>query len=124
LLKATTSLFTHCAPDMNINPLNAEINPIRHLLVMAGAHHFVDVSRIRINYKNTQISKVSRTNLLGLTLDSTHSWKPHTDHLVSKLNSACFVIRSLKPIIPLETLRMIYFFQCSFHYFLWHNILE
>jgi hypothetical protein len=30
------------------NPLNAELNPIRHLLALAGAHHFVDVSRIRV----------------------------------------------------------------------------
>jgi hypothetical protein len=31
-----------------INPLNFELNPIRHLLALAGAHHFVDVSRIRV----------------------------------------------------------------------------
>jgi hypothetical protein len=31
-----------------INSLNAELNPIRHLLALAGAHHFVDVSRIRV----------------------------------------------------------------------------
>jgi hypothetical protein len=30
------------------NPLNAELNPIRHLLAPAGAHHFVHVSRIRV----------------------------------------------------------------------------
>jgi hypothetical protein len=33
---------------LNINPLNAELNPICHLLALAGAHHFVDVSRIRV----------------------------------------------------------------------------
>ena len=32
-----------------INPLNAELNPIRHLLALAGAHHFVHVSRVRVN---------------------------------------------------------------------------
>jgi hypothetical protein len=31
-----------------INPLNAELNPIRHLLALAGAHHFVHVSKIRV----------------------------------------------------------------------------
>jgi hypothetical protein len=31
----------------SINPLNAELNPIRHLLALAGAHHFVEVSRIK-----------------------------------------------------------------------------
>ena len=31
-----------------INPLNAELNPIRHLLALVGARHIVDVSRIRV----------------------------------------------------------------------------
>jgi hypothetical protein len=31
------------------NPLNAELSSIRHLLTLAGAHHFVDVSRIKAN---------------------------------------------------------------------------
>jgi len=46
---------------------------------------------------------------LSLTLDSTLTWKPHIDQLISKLNSACYVIRSLKSFTPLETLRMFYF---------------
>ena len=33
----------------NINPLNAELNPICHFLALAGAHHFVHVSRLRVN---------------------------------------------------------------------------
>jgi hypothetical protein len=39
-----------------INPLNAELNPIRHLLALAGAHHFVHVSRIRVNYISLDVS--------------------------------------------------------------------
>jgi hypothetical protein len=35
-----------------INPLNAELNPIRHFLTLVGARHFVDVSRIRVNMYN------------------------------------------------------------------------
>ena len=31
-----------------INPLNAELNPICHLLELLGAHHFLHVSRIRV----------------------------------------------------------------------------
>jgi hypothetical protein len=34
---------------LHINPLNAELNPIRHLLALIGARHFVHVSRIRVN---------------------------------------------------------------------------
>ena len=33
----------------HINPLNAELNPIRHLLALAGARHTVHVSRVRVN---------------------------------------------------------------------------
>ena len=32
-----------------LNPLNAELNPIRHLLALVGARHIVRVSRIRVN---------------------------------------------------------------------------
>ena len=33
---------------LNINPLNAELNPIRHLLTLLGARHIVHVSRIGV----------------------------------------------------------------------------
>jgi len=31
------------------NPLNAELNPIYHLLALLGSHHILHVSRIRVN---------------------------------------------------------------------------
>ena len=34
------------SPDFN--PLNAELNPIRHLLALVGAHHILHVSRVRV----------------------------------------------------------------------------
>ena len=34
-------------PLVSINPLNAELNPICHLLALLGVHHFLHVSRIR-----------------------------------------------------------------------------
>ena len=30
------------------SPLNAELNPIRHLLALVGAHHILHVSRVRV----------------------------------------------------------------------------
>ena len=35
-----------CEP---VNPLNAELNPIRHLLALVGDRHIVHFSRIRVN---------------------------------------------------------------------------
>ena len=35
---------------MNIfTPLNAKLNPIRHLLALVGAHHILHVSGVRVN---------------------------------------------------------------------------
>jgi hypothetical protein len=33
----------------NINPLDAELNPICHLVALLGAHHILHVSKIRVN---------------------------------------------------------------------------
>ena len=42
----------HGAHPLNeINPLNAELNPICYLLALLGAHHFLHVSRIRVKCK-------------------------------------------------------------------------
>ena len=41
-----------------INPLNAELNPIRHLPALVGAHHIVHVSRIRVNPLNAELNPI------------------------------------------------------------------
>jgi hypothetical protein len=33
------------------NPLNAELNPICHLLALLGAHHILHVSRLKVKRK-------------------------------------------------------------------------
>jgi hypothetical protein len=37
----------------HINPFNAELNPICHLLALLGAHHILHVSRIRVKIRPT-----------------------------------------------------------------------
>ena len=55
----TTQL--HIPEDTDINPLNAELNPICHLLALLGAHHILHVSRVRVDKticphnKNTEL---------------------------------------------------------------------
>ena len=51
-----------------INPLNAELNPIHHLLTLVGARHIVHVSRIRVNPLNTELNPIC----LLLTLVGVH----------------------------------------------------
>jgi hypothetical protein len=44
------TLLNYISTIAALKHLKAELNPIRHLLALAGAHHFVDVSRIRVKY--------------------------------------------------------------------------
>jgi len=51
-----------------INPLNAELNPIYHLLALLGAHHILHVRRIRVK----QIERKKRCNYKIIFLN--HTW--------------------------------------------------
>ena len=47
------------------NPLNAQLNPIRHLLALIGAHHILRVRRIRVNFSVKNIPHTTEcTNIL------------------------------------------------------------
>jgi hypothetical protein len=46
---------------------------------------------------------------LGLNTDNKLSWKNHIKYLVTKLSLSCFIMRTIKPIMLLRSLRMIYF---------------
>jgi hypothetical protein len=44
------------------NPLNAELNPICHLLALLGAHHIFHISRIRVNICHSFFNTNNTTN--------------------------------------------------------------
>jgi hypothetical protein len=58
---------------------------------------------------NSIITNINTTKFLGLIIDSTLSWKDHVAELTSKLNKACYVIRTLTFLRSPEVLRMAYF---------------
>jgi len=48
------------------DPLNSDLNPIRHLLALLGAHHNLHVSRIRVNSKYHDLYTSVHYQLLGI----------------------------------------------------------
>jgi hypothetical protein len=46
---------------MAINPLNAELNPICHLLALLGAHHIFHVSWLRVKAHRVWLSMDGNT---------------------------------------------------------------
>jgi hypothetical protein len=48
LMLKTTGAHLH-SPNTLLNPLNAELNPICHLLALLGSHRILHVSGVRVN---------------------------------------------------------------------------
>jgi len=56
---------------LSFNPLNAEVNPICHLLALLGAHHILHISKKRVNINfqlnlkvNNSLTYVFMTHIL------------------------------------------------------------
>jgi hypothetical protein len=67
-----------------IDPSNAELNPICHLLALLGAHLILHVSRIRVN------TDIRAAPLRESTLRGTHSGKCTDVHERSDYNALIF----------------------------------
>jgi hypothetical protein len=59
-------------PRHYVNLSNAGLNPICHLLALAGAHHFVHVSGVRVRYRSREPwpGFDPRPDLVKFTLDN------------------------------------------------------
>jgi len=63
-------------------------------------------SEIQINYEDKQISIANETKFLGLSINNNLSWKTHIKCIKSKLSSACYTMRSVKPYVTINTVKM------------------
>ncbi|PNF31336.1 hypothetical protein B7P43_G10907, partial [Cryptotermes secundus] len=62
-----------------------------------------------IKYLHSDINSTQVMDFLGVSLDPSLSWQGHISKTIKKLNSACFAIRSLKSLLSINDLKMIYF---------------
>jgi len=74
-----------------------------------------------ITHENTFITTVKETKFLGLNINNTLSWTTHIDKIIPKLCSACFAVRSVRPFVSQQMLRMIYI--SYFHSILSYGII-
>jgi len=69
----------------------------------------LNYSDINITYENNYITKANDLKFLGLNINNTLSWKTHIDKILPKLSSACFAMRSVKPFVSQQMLKVIYY---------------
>jgi hypothetical protein len=88
------------------NFLSLNFEKTKFLQFLAKKSHEID---IQVSYNNNKIDNIHNIKFLGLMVDTSLSWKTHIDQLVCKLNKSCYLIRSIKPFLSLEMLKMVCF---------------
>ena len=63
----------------------------------------------QVSFGNKKFATAQSLKFLRLTIDTTLTWKHHIGELTSRLNKACYTIRSIKPFMSLDVLRSTYF---------------
>jgi len=76
---------------------------------MQFSNKFSNDFDLNITYENNYISSVNEKKFLGININNTLTWLTHIEKIVPKLCSACFAMRSVKPFVSQQTLRIIYF---------------
>jgi hypothetical protein len=64
-------------------------------------------SEITVSYNNNAILSSLNVKFLGIVIESSCTWKAHIAQLLPKLCKACFLMRVTKPIMSIETLKIV-----------------
>jgi len=105
----TTIIISNSNPDEFKNNMNSVMTEITNwfqsniLTLKCNKTHFMQFLTKKQNERKFQIiahnsikANISSTKFLGLIIDNTLSWKDHIAALTSKLNKACYAVRSIK----------------------------
>jgi hypothetical protein len=105
--------------EKQINKIFKNINywfKLNQLVLNYNKTHYIQFNMknsreyvLKLNYQGNYIKSPPHTKFLGMIIDDSLSWKAHINQMMSKLNTACFVIRKLQAIMSTETLRIVYF---------------
>jgi len=106
--------------ETQINKIFGDINnwfKINQLLLNYNKTYYLQFNTknsgdydLKHNYQGNYIKSSTNTKFLGMIIDDSLSWKAHIDQIMSKLNTACFIIRTIQGMMSQETLRMVYYF--------------
>jgi len=66
-------------------------------------------NNINIVCKEYPITALSNIKFLGIYINNLINWNCHIEYIIPRLSSACYIMRSIKPYMSLNTLRTIYY---------------
>ena len=83
--------------------------------------HKVCCYPLNLTYADQILVEINTVKLLGLQLDSHHTWKTHINSLLHKLSTVCFIMRRLSLMLNIDTLRIVHFVH--FHTLIKYSII-
>ena len=89
-----------------VNLLTLNFNKTQYLEFRTKNYYNVNK---QIKYDQECITSASKIKFLGLTIDDTLFWTQHTEQVLNKMCTACYALRNIKHIVPIDMLRVIYF---------------
>jgi hypothetical protein len=99
ILQSTNKWFLTNSLNLNFEKTNFVLFSAKHTKKTLNS----------IDYEENYILNSNSTSFLGLILDDTLSWKPHINQLCTKLKSACYILRTLTPLLTQHNMKIIYF---------------
>ena len=98
-----------CANKLSLNAKKTKY------LVIHSQYHKADFTNLDITIDNSTLTRVGNgeneksTKFLGVWLDENLTWKNHINHVGNKISRAIYMISQVKRILPIESLRTLYF---------------
>jgi hypothetical protein len=83
---------------------------------------------INIVCNDNVITTLPNVKFLGIYIHNSINWSCHIEYIIPKLSSACYIMRSIKPFMSLNTLETIYYYYfntiISYSLPFWGNSLQ
>jgi hypothetical protein len=102
-----TIIFGQITKWFQENLLSLNLCKTYHIQFCSKNQNCLDIT---IAHRNGFIPKINETKFLGLHINNTLSWTTHIENILPKLSSACYAMRSVKPYVSQQMLKVIYYF--------------
>ena len=102
----TNDIFTEINKWFHSNLLILNYNKTSFLQFLTKIDHEINM---QVLFGNRKIATTQSLKFLGLTNNPCLTWKYHVGEITSRLNKACYAIRSFKAFMSLDVLRSTYF---------------
>ena len=103
-----------------VNLLSINVNKTHYIQLKTKNKSTLDVNVI---CNDNLLTTIAHVKFLGICIHDSMNWSCHIEYIIQKLSSACYIMRSIKPFMSLNTLKTIYYLYFNTILKLWFTFL-